>query len=127
MEDKKQIRLGSFKIDQIYCGDTLELIKGIPHATIDLVITDPPFAIDFRANRSNYNRAQERVLEGYNEVPEEKYYDFTLTWIKEALLIWKYQFGVFTKKEVCNKPLSHLILRQKHSATILSLGFGKTL
>ncbi|MBC7327657.1 site-specific DNA-methyltransferase [bacterium] len=133
MEDKKQIHLGSFKVDQIYCGDALELMKGIPDATIDLVITDPPFAIDFRANRSNYNRAQERVLEGYNEIPREKYYDFTLTWMKEVHrilketgsmfvfsgwtnlkdilnaidevgfvtinhLIWKYQFGVFTKR-----------------------------
>ena len=44
-------------------------MKDIPSETIDLIVTDPPFAIDFKAKRNNYNRTQERVLEGYNEIP----------------------------------------------------------
>ena len=62
--EKKSV--GKFKIDEIYCGDALELMKDIPNETIDLIVTDPPFAIDFKAKRSNYNRTQERVIEGYN-------------------------------------------------------------
>jgi len=132
-ESPLKASIGRFQIDQIYCGDALSLLKDIPDETMDLVITDPPFAIDFRAKRSNYHRTQERVLEGYNEIPKEQYYEFTFNWMKEVRrilketgsmfvfsgwtnlkdilnaiddvgfvtinhIIWKYQFGVFTRR-----------------------------
>ncbi len=128
-----KVKIGRFLLDEIYCGDALVLMKDIPAGSIDLIVTDPPFAIDFEAKRSNYNRTQGRVIEGYNEIPREKYYDFTVSWMKEAYrvlkrsgsmyvfsgwtnlkdilnaiddvgfitinhIIWKYQFGVFTKR-----------------------------
>ena len=34
-----------------------ELMPRIPDGVIDLIITDPPFAIDFKAQRENYNRS----------------------------------------------------------------------
>jgi site-specific DNA-methyltransferase (adenine-specific) len=108
-------------------------MRRISDGTIDLVVTDPPFAIEFRAKRANYNRTLSRVLDGYSEVPQAKYYAFTLAWMLEvhrllkpsgsmyvfsgwnnlkdilnALdaagftvvnhIIWKYQFGVVTKR-----------------------------
>ncbi len=114
--------------------DCINGMKYIPNNSIDLVITDPPFAIDFKAKRSNYNRTKSKVLEGYNEITKEKYYDFTINWMKEVFktlkesgsmyvfsgwnnlkdiltvidelgfitinhIIWKYQFGVVTKKK----------------------------
>ena len=128
------MKLGKFKVNEIYCGDALKLMKDLPSDSIDLIVTDPPFAIDFKARRSNYNRSEENVLEGYNEIPKEKYYEFTRTWMEEAYrvlkrsgsmyvfsgwtnlkdvlnalddvgfitinhIIWKYQFGVFTKRK----------------------------
>lgn len=122
------------EINKIYNMDCIEGMKYIPNNIIDLVITDPPFAIEFKAKRSNYNRTQSRVLEGYNEIPKEKYYEFTLRWMKEVYrilkesgsmyvflgwnnlkdilmaldelgfttvnhIIWKYQFGVVTKRK----------------------------
>ena len=127
-------KLGDFEINEIYLGDALVLMKRIPEETIDLIITDPPFAIDFKAKRSNYNRTKDKVIEGYNDIPKEKYYEFTINWMKEAYrviketgsmyvfsgwtnlkdilnaideigfklinhLIWKYQFGVYTRKK----------------------------
>ncbi len=121
-------------MDEIYLGDSLVLMKDIPDGSIDLIVTDPPFAIDFKAKRSNYNRSQDKVLEGYNEIPKEKYYEFTVRWMREAYrilkntgsmyvfsgwtnlkdilnaiddvgfitinhIIWKYQFGVFTRRK----------------------------
>ncbi len=109
-------------------------MKDINDEFVDLIVTDPPFAIDFKAKRGNYNRTAGRVLEGYFEITKEKYYDFTLQWMQEAYrilkkngsmyvfsgwtnlkdilnalddvgfitinhLIWKYQFGVFTKRK----------------------------
>ncbi|NMB79215.1 MAG: site-specific DNA-methyltransferase [Methanomicrobiales archaeon] len=126
--------LGVFCEDALYEGDALALLPQIPTGSVDLIVTDPPFAIDFKANRLNYNRKGSNVLDGYHEIPEEEYPDFTRQWIAESArvlsptgsmyifsgwnrlrdilegidsaglttvnhLIWKYQFGVFTKKK----------------------------
>jgi len=125
--------LGGFEHDMLYEGNALSLMEKIPDGVIDLIVTDPPFAIDFRAQRLNYNRTGSHVMEGYREIPPEEYAEFTRRWIAEASrvlapdgsmyifsgwnrlrdilegidtaglttlnhLIWKYQFGVFTKK-----------------------------
>ncbi len=127
-------KLGHFDIDAIYPGDALKLMPGIPDGVIDLIVTDPPFAIDFKAQRENYNRTGSHVMEGYQEIPGVHYRKFTQRWMTEAArvlapegsmyvfsgwnrlkdilegldssgfttinhLIWKYQFGVFTKKK----------------------------
>lgn len=81
--------MNTFEIDQVYNMDCVEGMRQIPDDFIDLVITDPPFAIDFKAKRSNYNRTDGRVLEGYNEVLKEDYYDFTLSWMKEVYRVLK--------------------------------------
>jgi site-specific DNA-methyltransferase (adenine-specific) len=120
--------------DTVYCGDALRLLQGVPGGSIDLIITDPPFAIDFTARRGNYNRNGDRVIEGYRDIPSAEYAEFTHAWIGEAHrvlrdsgsmyifsgwnnlkdilvavddvgfstinhLIWKYQFGVFTRRK----------------------------
>tara|TARA_B100000586_G_scaffold213925_1_gene160874 strand:- start:718 stop:1473 length:756 start_codon:yes stop_codon:yes gene_type:complete len=64
-------------------------MKAIPDETIDLVVTDPPFAIDFKAKRGNYNRTASRVLEGYKEITKENYYEFTLNWMSQCFRILK--------------------------------------
>jgi len=109
-------------------------MKYIPKNKIDLVITDPPFAINFKAKKANYNRIPSRVISGYNEILPADYYDFTYRWMTEVYrvlkesgsmyvfsgwnnlkdilqaiddvgfttinhIIWKYQFGVVTKKK----------------------------
>lgn len=79
----------ALEFNKIYNTDCVEGMKSIPDNTVDLVITDPPFAIEFKAKRSNYNRIASRVLEGYNEIPKEKYYDFTVNWMKECFRILK--------------------------------------
>ncbi|HOK08621.1 MAG TPA: site-specific DNA-methyltransferase [Candidatus Hydrogenedens sp.] len=124
----------NLEFNKIYNMDCIEGMKYISDNTIDLVITDPPFAIDFKAKRNNYHRTQSRVLEGYNEIPKEEYYDFTHKWMREVYrvlkdsgsmyvfsgwnnlkdilivldeigfitvnhIIWKYQFGVVTKRK----------------------------
>jgi len=126
--------LGVFRENTLYTGDALTLMPGIPDGSVDLIITDPPFAIDFKAQRLNYNRTGSNVIEGYQEIPADEYKEFTSRWITDASrilspsgsmyifsgwnrlrdilegidsaglctvnhLIWKYQFGVFTKKK----------------------------
>lgn len=76
-------------INEIYNMDCIDGMKQLANSSIDLVITDPPFAIEFKAKRSNYNRTQSNVLEGYQEIPKEKYYEWTLQWTKEVYRVLK--------------------------------------
>jgi len=64
-------------------------MKTIPNEKIDLVVTDPPFAINFKAKKANYNRTASLVLPGYNEINVEDYYDFTNAWMREVYRILK--------------------------------------
>lgn len=70
--------------DQIYNADCMVGLGRVPRSSVDLIITDPPFAIDFGPKRANYNRTSSRVLGGYNEVLGRDYYEFTLRWMRLA-------------------------------------------
>lgn len=122
------------EINHIYNIDCVEGMKAIPKNKIDLIITDPPFAINFKAKKANYNRLSSRVMPGYNEIKTKDYYNFSFEWMSQAFrilkesgsmyvfsgwnnlkdilnalddvgfitinhIIWKYQFGVVTKKK----------------------------
>ena len=50
------------EINKIYNHNCIEGMKLIPKNKIDLVITDPPFAINFKAKKANYNRTASRCL-----------------------------------------------------------------
>ena len=50
------------EFNNIYNIDCVEGMKLVPSKSIDLVITDPPFGIDFKAKRGNYNRKSSRVI-----------------------------------------------------------------
>jgi site-specific DNA-methyltransferase (adenine-specific) len=140
--------IGPFEIDCIYQGDSLDLMKKIPPGVIDLIVTDPPFAIDFHAKKLNYNRTGENVMGGYVEIPAEDYATFMHSWLIEAYrilsgsgslyvfsgwnrlqdvlsglekagfhtinhIIWKYQFGVFTRKKFVTSHY-HIIFAVKN-------------
>ena len=75
--------------NQILCGDCVAGMAAMPSDSADLIVTDPPFAIDFKAARANYNRKDARVLEGYNEIPVAEYADFSRAWMREAFRLLK--------------------------------------
>ena len=60
--------MSRLKPNSIMNKDCVKGMKELPSESIDLVITDPPFAIEFKAKRSNYNRSQALVLEVNNEI-----------------------------------------------------------
>ena len=61
----------------------------IPDAVVDLVITDPPFAIEGDQLHKLYNRNEGHVVEGYVEVSKENYGDFSFRWIEQAKRVLK--------------------------------------
>ncbi len=145
--------LSSAWLDKIHNCDCIEGMKKMPAGCVDLVLTDPPFAIGFQKAGGQYNRKSANVLQGYNEIEREKYFEFTLTWLTECNrilkgdgsmflisgwsnlrdvlnaveevglhtvnhLIWKYQFGVFTKKKFVTSHYHVLFLaKNKKSYT----------
>ena len=82
-------------MNKIYNKDCIVGMKQIPDEKIDLVVTDPPFAINFKAKKANYNRTASRVLSGYNEITKEDYYEFTLNWISQCFRILKESGGMY--------------------------------
>ncbi len=125
------------------------MLGRVPPESIDLVIADPPFGIDFKGKPANYNRTPGRVVEGYRE-EQEDYLEFTRAWVshlpkllketgsafifsgwnnlKDVLLaleetglktinhlIWKYQFGVYTKRRFVTSHY-HILFAVKNPA-----------
>ncbi len=83
------MNLKQIEFNKIYNTNCIKGMTLIPDSKIDLIITDPPFAIDFKASKANYNRTASRVIEGYNEIKPEEYYDFTFQWMSESFRILK--------------------------------------
>ena len=78
-----------FSLNKIYNQNCIDGMKDIPDNKIDLVITDPPFAINFKPKKANYNRIASRVLPGYNEIESKDYYNFTYNWMNQINRILK--------------------------------------
>jgi len=81
--------LKKFSLNKIYNQNCIDGMKDIPDNKIDLVITDPPFAINFKSKKSNYNRIASRVLPGYNEIESKDYYNFTYNWMNQINRVLK--------------------------------------
>ena len=82
-------------MNKVYNQDCIDGMKAIPDGKIDLIVTDPPFAINFKAKKANYNRTASRVLSGYNEITKENYYEFTLNWMSQCFRILKESGGMY--------------------------------
>jgi site-specific DNA-methyltransferase (adenine-specific) len=73
-----------------YNGDCIKgAADNVPDNSIDLIITDPPYGINGDKLHQHYNRKEEFVIEGYVEIPQEKYAEFSLKWIKQAERVLK--------------------------------------
>lgn len=55
-------------INQVWNGDCLEMMKLIPNKSIDLIITDPPYGLNFRSARPSEARKKDFIE---NDKPEE--------------------------------------------------------
>ncbi|MHA1200833.1 MAG: DNA-methyltransferase, partial [Candidatus Heimdallarchaeaceae archaeon] len=127
-------RIVTFEVDKIHYNDCISGMRELPSESIDMLIADPPFGLNFGDMEPLYNRDSTFVAEGYKDVQIENYTSFTDKWISEIPrllkddagvwivsgwsnlidilnslrdnnlklvnhIIWKYQFGVFTRKK----------------------------
>ena len=67
-------------INEVYLWDCLEIMKAIPDGSIDAVITDPPYWMDFQ---SNYRK------EKYNKIQNDSNIDWINDFIDEIYRVMK--------------------------------------
>lgn len=124
--------------------------KYLKDKSVDLIITDPPFAINGDELHKHYNRNEVNVIDGYVEIPKDEYKDFSINWIQQAHrvlkddgamyvvsgwsnlldillaleqnkfeiinhIIWKYNFGVYTKKKYVTSHYHILYCKKQNS------------
>ncbi len=83
----------SLPINQIICGDCLEVMKDWPANCVDLVLTDPPYGIGDKSNALGfavgYGESEARQYnDGWNtETPKQVYFDEILR-ISQTAIIW---------------------------------------
>jgi site-specific DNA-methyltransferase (adenine-specific) len=91
---KSKATSSKFELDSIRFEDCISGMKDLPDESIDLVIADPPFGIDFDGKSSVYNRDERLVVEGYEE-SNESYHEFTTKWLAELPRIMKPQSSAY--------------------------------
>jgi site-specific DNA-methyltransferase (adenine-specific) len=50
------MKIGEFELNKIYCMDCLEGLKKLPDKSVDLVVTDPPYGINYKSNAGKTNK-----------------------------------------------------------------------
>ena len=127
--------------------------KHLKDESVDLIITDPPFAISGDKLHKHYNRDEIHVIDGYVEIPKDQYMDFSIDWIAQAHrilkddgsmyivsgwsnlldillaleqnqfeiinhIIWKYNFGVYTKKKYVTSHYHILYCKKQNNKKV---------
>jgi site-specific DNA-methyltransferase (adenine-specific) len=59
-------------------------VAHLPDASVDLIVTDPPYGIEGDRLHRHYNRDERFVVDGYVEVDAKKYNAFSRAWIAQA-------------------------------------------
>jgi len=72
-------------INKIICGDCLEALKEIPDKSMDLVLTDPPYGIDFNPKNIKWNKTKNTFQKIINDNK-----DFCLKWFPEIERVSKH-------------------------------------
>jgi site-specific DNA-methyltransferase (adenine-specific) len=80
--EEKGNEIPSELCNQVYYQDCITAMNELPNECIDLVVADPPFGIEFDGKSSVYNRNENHVVDGYEEI-DESYSEFTLRWMAE--------------------------------------------
>lgn len=69
----------------LYCIDCIEGAKKyLRDDSVDIIITDPPYGIEGNLLHRHYHRNENMVIDGYVEIPQDEYAEFSHAWISEA-------------------------------------------
>ena len=84
--------------DVVYHGDCIDLMKGMPDASIDLIFADPPYnlsgnGMEWKGNRTGGD--WNMVNEPWDKMPEKDYLEFTTMWIGESARLMKRTSSIY--------------------------------
>ena len=88
-------RIFTIEVDKILYEDCISGMRKLPKESIDMIIADPPFGLNFGAMEPLYNRDSNFVAKGYQDVQVDNYTDFTDKWISELPRLLKDDAGVW--------------------------------
>jgi site-specific DNA-methyltransferase (adenine-specific) len=120
-------------LNQIICGDCLEVMRQMPDKCVDLVVTDPPYLINYKTNRRK-DKSHEFCSVIQNDDNPELISDY----IAECFRIMKddtamYMFCSFDKVDFFKQELEKYFtvknmiiwVKNSHTAGDLEAQFGK--
>lgn len=81
LSESKDLNPALIKLPKLILGDFLEVAKSIPDESVDLILTDPPFGVEYQSNLK-----QEKFSKLQSDTLDEKQID---NWIKEMFRILK--------------------------------------
>ncbi len=81
----------AFQIDHIYQGDCLEVLRGLPDASVDLVFADPPYNLQLQNTLLRPNNSKvDAVDDHWDQFDDFAAYDaFTRAWLGECRRVLK--------------------------------------
>lgn len=96
------------KLNKLYRGDCLEVMKSIPDKSIDLVLTDPPYGI--KMSKWTFTKSDEKWISSKrkyktanwdDKIPEKEYFDEIYRISKNQIIFWGNYFTDFLEPSRC--------------------------
>ena len=106
----------------IYCGDCLEYMKKIPSESIDLIVTDPPYLMDFQSNhrKRKYNKIKNDTLQ--NEKLISEYFEHCYRILKNDTAVYCFcswhHIDIFKQEFEKYFTLKNIIIWQKNNTSM---------
>jgi len=109
----------------LYKGDCLEVLKGFPNDSIDLVLTDPPYNISQAGNKISRKKLSSKMYKRNMDIKldfgkwdnfesERDFFDFTEKWFKESIRMLKKKGWIYVFFDKMKTGYFDLILSKKY-------------
>ncbi|MBX9760633.1 MAG: site-specific DNA-methyltransferase [Beijerinckiaceae bacterium] len=89
--------LKAFPLNQIMVGDSVELLAGLPDASVDLIFADPPYNLQLEGALSRPDQSVvDAVDDDWDKFASFSHYDkFTREWLTQARRVMKHDATIF--------------------------------
>jgi site-specific DNA-methyltransferase (adenine-specific) len=102
--------------NQIILGDCVEIMQTFPAQSIDLIVTDPPYGIQFKSNKQNLDTRKRRAVkkqrpEYFTQIAGDD--ALPVQWLQEAFRVLKNNSAIYI---FCHWSKWHLLFPAVESA-----------
>jgi len=118
-------KLGEFELNKIYCMDCLDGLKKLPDNSIDLIVTDPPYAISQKDKKFSRKSLSSKSWKRNTDIKldfgvwdnfetEDEFFKFTEEWFKECVRVLKQKGWIYIFFDKQKTGYFDLILARKY-------------